>query len=155
MNFILNGETVDVVSDADAPLLFVLRNELGQRGTRFGCGMEQCGACMVLIDGEAVFSCTRPIATVAGRSVTTIEGLAREGAVHPLVTAFVEEQAGQCGYCLSGILITAAALLRRNPAPSEAEIRSALDRNLCRCGIHNRIVRAVQKASAAAADSSP
>jgi aerobic-type carbon monoxide dehydrogenase small subunit (CoxS/CutS family) len=155
LNFILNGETVDVVSDADAPLLFVLRNELGQRGTRFGCGMEQCGACMVLIDGEAVFSCTRPIATVAGRSVTTIEGLAREGAVHPLVTAFVEEQAGQCGYCLSGILITAAALLRRNPAPSEAEIRSALDRNLCRCGIHNRIVRAVQKASAAAADSSP
>lgn len=149
--FIVNGQPFESMLDGDTPLLSVLRNELGLRGSRFGCGLEQCGACMVLIDGKAEFSCARPISAVDGKSVTTVEGLSRDGALHPLQQAFLDEQAGQCGYCLSGILMSAAALLQANPSPSEAEIRSALDRNLCRCGIHNRIVRAVQKASAAMA----
>jgi aerobic-type carbon monoxide dehydrogenase small subunit (CoxS/CutS family) len=147
-DLIVNGRSVLVRSDGATPLLSVLRNELGLRGSRFGCGTEQCGACMVLIDGEAHFSCARPINTVAGRSVTTVEGLAEDGRLHPLQEAFLEEQAGQCGYCLSGILMSAAALLRKNFRPSEMEIRRGLDQNLCRCGVHNRIVRAVQKASA-------
>lgn len=149
--FIVNGQPVQSELDGDTPLLSVLRNELGLRGSRFGCGLEQCGACMVLIDGKAEFSCARPISAVHGKSVTTVEGLSRDGALHPLQQAILDEQAGQCGYCLSGILMSAVALLQANPSPSEAEIRSALDRNLCRCGIHNRIVRAVQKASAAMA----
>jgi nicotinate dehydrogenase subunit A len=148
LNLTLNGADVRVLSDPDSPLLFVLRNELGLTGTRFGCGMEQCGACMVLIDGEAAFSCARPVGTVEGRSVVTVEGLEQQEGVHPLIDAFLEEQAGQCGYCLSGVLMSALALLGRNPNPSEDEIKAALDRNLCRCGIHNRIVRAVQKAAA-------
>jgi nicotinate dehydrogenase subunit A len=129
-------------------LLDVLRNQLRLTGTRFGCGLEQCGCCFVLIDGQPVKSCARAIASVAGRSVTTIEGLGTAEKPHPLQQAFLEEQAGQCGYCLSGIVISAKALLDRNPSPSRAEIAHALDDNLCRCGAHNRILRAVEKAAA-------
>jgi nicotinate dehydrogenase subunit A len=149
MQLIVNGKSVHVKTDGAKPLLSVLRDELGLRGTRFGCGTEQCGACMVLIDGEPAFSCARELASLAGKAVTTVEGLTQNGAPHPLQQAFVEEQAGQCGYCLSGILISAAALLARNPRPSRGEIAAALDRHLCRCGAHNRIMRAVARAGVA------
>jgi aerobic-type carbon monoxide dehydrogenase small subunit (CoxS/CutS family) len=149
MQLIVNGKSVHVKTDGAKPLLSVLRDELGLRGTRFGCGTEQCGACMVLIDGEPTFSCARELASLAGKAVTTVEGLTQNGAPHPLQQAFVEEQAGQCGYCLSGILISAAALLARNPRPSRGEIAAALDRHLCRCGAHNRIMRAVARAGVA------
>jgi nicotinate dehydrogenase subunit A len=148
IEFILNGRPVHVDTDPTKPLLSVLREELGLRGSRFGCGLEQCGACMVLIDGEPAYSCARAIEMLAGRTVVTIEGLSRDGALHPLQQAFLDEQAGQCGYCLSGILISAAALLERNAKPSRAEVAAALDRHLCRCGVHNRIIRAVQRAGA-------
>ena len=145
----VNGRTITVaVAHEDIPLLDVLRNELRLMGTRFGCGLEQCGCCIVLIDGKPEKSCARPIWAVAGRSVTTIEGLGTPERPHPLQQAFLEEQAGQCGYCLSGILISAKALLDRNPSPSRAEIAQALDDNICRCGTHNRILRAVEKAAA-------
>ena len=147
-SFTVNGQPVAIVVDGTTPLLSVLRDQLGLRGSKFGCGAEQCGACMVLIDGKPEYSCAREIATVADRSVTTIEGLGNNGALHPLQQAFLDEQAGQCGYCLSGILISAAALLERNARPSRAEVAAALDRHLCRCGVHNRIIRAVQKAGA-------
>jgi aerobic-type carbon monoxide dehydrogenase small subunit (CoxS/CutS family) len=149
---VVNGRSVHVDVDATKPLLSVLRDDLGLRGSRFGCGVEQCGACMVLIDGEPAYSCARAVDTVAGRTITTIEGLARNVNLHPLQQAFIDEQAGQCGYCLSGILISAAALLARNARPSRAEIAAALDRHLCRCGVHNRIMRAVQKAGAIMAE---
>jgi nicotinate dehydrogenase subunit A len=145
----VNGKAVHVVSDGTTPLLSVLREELGLRGSRFGCGTEQCGACMVLIDGEPAFACARDVATVAGKTVTTIEGLSDNGTLHPLQQAFLDEQAGQCGYCLSGILVSAAALLRRTPMPTRAEIVTALDPHLCRCGMHNRVIRAVERAAAA------
>jgi nicotinate dehydrogenase subunit A len=147
--FTVNGRAVNVIAPHDdTPLLDVLRNQLRMTGTRFGCGLEQCGCCIVLIDGIPVKSCGRAIASVAGRSVTTVEGLGTPGKPHPLQQAFLEEQAGQCGYCLSGILISAKALLDRNPSPSRAEIARALDDNICRCGAHNRILRAVKKAAA-------
>jgi nicotinate dehydrogenase subunit A len=147
--FTVNGRAVEVVvPHDDTPLLDVLRNNLRLTGTRFGCGLEQCGCCIVLIDGTPVKSCGRAIGSVAGRKVTTIEGLGTPEQPHPLQQAFLEEQAGQCGYCLSGILISAKALLDRNPSPSRAEIARALDDNLCRCGTHNRILRAVEKAAA-------
>jgi nicotinate dehydrogenase subunit A len=147
--FTVNGRAVNVVvQHDDVPLLDVLRNQLRLTGTRFGCGLEQCGCCFVLIDDAPVKSCARSIASVAGRSVTTVEGLGTPAQPHPLQEAFLEEQAGQCGYCLSGILISAKALLDRNPSPSRAEIARALDDNLCRCGAHNRILRAVEKAAA-------
>jgi nicotinate dehydrogenase subunit A len=146
--FVVNGKTVRVDTDGTKPLLSVLRDELALRGSRFGCGTEQCGACMVLIDGEPARSCAREVATVAGKAITTVEGLSGTGALHPLQQAFLDEQAGQCGYCLSGILVSAAALLRRNPAPSRAEIIAALEAHLCRCGIHNRVIRAVERAGA-------
>lgn len=150
IEFTVNGRAVSVDCDATTPLLNVLRDNLGLRGSKFGCGTEQCGACMVLIDGKPEYSCAREVATVAGRSVTTIEGLGQNGALHPLQQAFLDEQAGQCGYCLSGILISAAALLKQNTKPSRADIIAALDPHLCRCGIHNRVIRAVQKAAASA-----
>jgi len=147
--FTLNGRAVNVTTPHDdTPLLDVLRNQLRLTGTRFGCGLEQCGCCIVLIDGKPVKSCGRAIASVAGRSVTTVEGLGTPEKPHPLQQAFLEEQAGQCGYCLSGILISAKALLDRDPSPSRAEIARALDDNICRCGAHNRILRAVEKAAA-------
>jgi nicotinate dehydrogenase subunit A len=147
----VNGRAVSVEVDATTPLLDVLRNHLDLKGSRYGCGLEQCGTCMVLIDGEAIYSCTREISSVAGRGVITIEGLGTADAPHPLQRAFLEEQAGQCGYCLSGIIISAKALLDRAPLPSRAEIVAALDKHLCRCGTHTRIIAAVQKAAGASA----
>jgi len=147
-SFTLNGVVTETVARPDTPLLYVLRDDLGFKGTRFGCGNGQCGACFVLLDGHAAPSCDTPVWSVAGKSVTTVEGLTKDGEPHPLQRAFLEEQAAQCGYCSSGILISAAALLQNKPAPTEAEIRTALDRNLCRCGSHNRVVRAVLRAAA-------
>jgi nicotinate dehydrogenase subunit A len=148
--FTVNGRPVSVtVATEETPLLAVLRNELGLMGTRFGCGLEQCGCCLVLIDGQPEKCCTKPVWSVAGKSVTTIEGLGTPERPHPLQQAFLDEQAGQCGYCLSGIIVAAKALIDRNPRPSRAEIAEALDGNLCRCGSHNRILRAVERAAAA------
>jgi nicotinate dehydrogenase subunit A len=147
--FTVNGNPVTVVvADEQMPLLDVLRNELHLMGTRFGCGLEQCGCCIVLIEGKPEKSCGRAIGSVAGCDVTTVEGIGTPEKPHPSQQAFLEKQAGQCGYCLSGILISAKALLDRNPSPTRAEIARALDDNLCRCGTHNRILRAVEKAAA-------
>jgi nicotinate dehydrogenase subunit A len=143
----VNGAERAVEADPDSPLLGVLRNSLGLTGTHFGCGVNQCGACNVMIDGQAVASCDTPLWAAAGKDIVTVEGLGTPERPHPLQRAFLAEQASQCGYCLSGILISAAALLARSPDPTEAEVRSALDRNLCRCGAHNRIVRAVLRAA--------
>ncbi|HUN43668.1 MAG TPA: (2Fe-2S)-binding protein [Acetobacteraceae bacterium] len=142
----VNQKRLRVGAAETTPLLDVLRNELDLKGSRYGCGLEQCGSCMVLVDGEPVFSCSREVGTIAGRRVTTIEGL---GGTHPLQLAFLEEQAGQCGYCLSGIIMSAKALLDRNPSPTRDDIVAALDKHLCRCGAHPRIIRAVAKAAAA------
>jgi aerobic-type carbon monoxide dehydrogenase small subunit (CoxS/CutS family) len=155
LDFVVNGRSISIACDGTVPLLTVLRDHLGLRGTKFGCGTEQCGACMVLIDGKPECSCSREAATVAGRSITTVEGLSDGGALHALQQAFLDEQAGQCGYCLSGILISASALLAKNSKPSRADIIAALDPHLCRCGIHNRVVRAVQKAGAIMASKEP
>jgi nicotinate dehydrogenase subunit A len=141
----VNGRAVSVGAAETTPLLDVLRNELDLKGSRYGCGLEQCGSCMVLLDGEPVFACSREVGTVAGRQVTTIEAL---GGSHPLQLAFLDEQAGQCGYCLSGIIMSAKALLDRNPSPTRAEIVTALDKHLCRCGAQPRMLRAVEKAAA-------
>jgi nicotinate dehydrogenase subunit A len=147
--FTVNGKAVSVSLDnEDTPLLDVLRNELGLMGTRFGCGLEQCGCCMVLIDGKPEKCCTKPVWSVTGKGITTIEGLGSAARPHPLQQAFLDEQAGQCGYCLAGILMSAKALLDKNPQPSRGEIAEALDENICRCGSHNRIMRAVEKAAA-------
>jgi len=148
-NFTVNGKAVSVSLDnEDTPLLNVLRNELGLVGTRFGCGLEQCGCCMVLIDGAPQKCCTLPVSGVIGKDVTTVEGLGTPEHPHPLQQTFLDEQAGQCGYCLPGILISAKALLEKNPSPTRSEIALALDGNICRCGSHNRIMRAVEKAAA-------
>ena len=144
----VNGRAVEVSADPDTPLLDVLRNHLGLVGTKFGCGLEQCGCCMVLIDGEPIKSCGKALSTVADTNITTIEGLGTPERPHPLQQAFLDEQAGQCGYCLPGILVTAKALLDKNPAPSRREISLALDETICRCGSHARILRAVERAAA-------
>jgi nicotinate dehydrogenase subunit A len=143
----VNGAERSVEADPAASLLGVLRGQLGLTGTNFGCGANQCGACHVLIDGAAVASCDTPLWAATGKDIVTVEGLGTPERPHPLQLAFLAEQAGQCGYCLPGILISAAALLRRTPDPSDADVRAALDRNLCRCGAHNRIVRAVLRAA--------
>ena len=143
----VNGKAVSLAADGDTPLLDVLRNHLGLVGTKFGCGLEQCGCCLVLVDGRPEKSCGKALSTVAGKSVLTIEGLGTPDRPHPLQQAFLDEQAGQCGYCLPGILITAKALLDVNPAPSRREIALALDDNICRCGSHARILRAVERAA--------
>jgi nicotinate dehydrogenase subunit A len=143
----VNGAARSVLAEPDTTLLSVLRGQLGLTGTHFGCGADQCGACNVLVDGQAVASCATPLWAVKGKQITTIEGLGTPERPHPLQRAFIAEQALQCGYCISGILMSAAALLRRTPNPTEAEVRKALDRNLCRCGAHNRIVRAVLRAA--------
>jgi nicotinate dehydrogenase subunit A len=145
----INGKTARVAADPDTPLLDVLRNHLGLVGTRFGCGLEQCGSCVVLIDGKPEKSCGKAVSTVAGKDILTIEGLGAPERPHPLQTAFLDEQAGQCGYCLSGILMSAKALLDRNASPTRAEIAAALDDNICRCGSHLRILRAVERAAVA------
>jgi nicotinate dehydrogenase subunit A len=147
VSLIVNGSAMNVTADGDTPLLDILRNHLGLVGTKFGCGQEQCGCCMVLIDGRPEKSCGRALSTVAGKTITTIEGLGTPDRPHPLQQVFLDEQAGQCGYCLPGILISAKALLDRNSAPSRAEIAEALDDNICRCGSHVRILRAVERAA--------
>jgi nicotinate dehydrogenase subunit A len=143
----VNGLERVVDADPATSLLSVLRGKLELMGTHFGCGTNQCGACHVLVGEHAVAACDTPLWAVAGKDITTVEGLGTPERPHPLQRAFIAEQAMQCGYCISGILISAAALLKRNPAPSEIEVRAALDRNLCRCGSHNRIVRAVLRAA--------
>ncbi|MGE5617167.1 MAG: (2Fe-2S)-binding protein [Bacillota bacterium] len=145
----VNGIERETAADAQTPLLFVLRNDLGLKAARFGCGNEQCGACDVMLDGRAVAACTLPVSAAEGHAITTVEGLGDEAHPHALQRALLEEQAAQCGYCLSGILIRAAALLRDNPNPDETAVRQALDRHLCRCGSHNRIVSAVLRAAQA------
>jgi nicotinate dehydrogenase subunit A len=150
---LVNGERREVRTEPDTALLYVLRNHLGLSGTRFGCGLGLCGACMVLVDGHTIFSCDTPLWSVLGKSVTTVEGLGTAGRPHPLTRALVAGQAAQCGFCMSGIIVAAAGLLDHNSDPSEEEVRAALDRNLCRCGAHNRIVRAVRVAAAELRDS--
>jgi len=144
----VNGRPVQISAAGTTPLLDVLRNQLGLMGTRYGCGLEQCGSCVVLLDGEPVHACSREVGTAAGGRVMTIEGLGAPASPHPLQQAFLDEQAGQCGYCLSGIIMSAKALLDRNPSPSRGEIARALDKHLCRCGAQPRILRAVEKAAA-------
>lgn len=147
VRLIVNGSAVSVTADGETPLLDILRNHLGLKGTKFGCGQEQCGCCMVLVDGRPAKSCGKPLSTMAGKEITTIEGLGTLQRPHPLQQAFLDEQAGQCGYCLPGILISAKALLDHNLSPSRAEIAEALDDNICRCGSHIRILRAVERAA--------
>jgi nicotinate dehydrogenase subunit A len=142
VKFVLNGKPVEVKANENTPLLYVLRNDLGLIGTRFGCGGGQCGACFVLVDGRAMASCDLPTSFVVNKSITTVEGL--NGKVQK---ALLAEQAAQCGYCMTGIIISATALLARNASPSEKEVKEALDKNLCRCGSHNRVVRAVMRAA--------
>ncbi|HET6196970.1 MAG TPA: (2Fe-2S)-binding protein [Acetobacteraceae bacterium] len=151
----VNGRPVRVTAPETALLLDVLRNGLDLKGARYGCGLEQCGSCTVLLDGEPIYACSREVGTVAGRSIATVEGLGSAEQPHPLQQAFLDEQAGQCGYCLSGILMRAKALLDHNPSPSRAEIVAALDKNLCRCGAHPRILRAVEKAAAMVREGKP
>ncbi len=149
----VNGQAREVRATAETPLLYALRNDLGLTGTRYGCGLSQCGACTVLIDGKAVQSCDIPVSAVVGKQITTIEALGpgrlndEQGALHPLQRAFISEQAAQCGYCASGILMAAKALLDVKPDPTDAEIREALERNLCRCGTHSRVLRAIKRAA--------
>jgi nicotinate dehydrogenase subunit A len=146
----VNGRKVQVQAAPGTPLLYVLRNELGLVGSRFGCGTGLCGACFVLVDGRPMASCDLPISFLENKAVTTVEGLGRNGAPHPVQEALLAGQAAQCGYCMSGIAVSAAALLAEKPSPSEAEIRAALEKHLCRCGSYNRVIRAVRKASEAA-----
>jgi len=143
----VNGTESELEADANTPLLYAQRNDLELKGTRFGCGSGQCGACFVLIDAHPAPACDTPLWAAAGKRITTVEGLSKGSEPHPLQHAFLAEQAAQCGYCTSGILISAAALLAKNPRPTEVEVRAALDRNLCRCGSHNRMVRAVLRAA--------
>jgi aerobic-type carbon monoxide dehydrogenase small subunit (CoxS/CutS family) len=147
LRFTLNGKPATVTVDTDRKLLWVLRTELGLTGTKYGCGEGHCGACTVLLDDRPVRSCVVPARAAQGRSVTTIEGLARNGDLHPLQKAFIENDALQCGFCTPGMILTAYGLLRRNPRPSEAEIVQAMENNLCRCGAHKRIVAAIQAAA--------
>ena len=144
----VNGKRHTVQSAPDTMLLYVLRNELGLQGPRFGCGLSQCGACTVHVDGEAVRSCIVPTASVAGKKITTLEGL---GEKHPVLEAFVAEQAAQCGYCINGMVMQSVVFLQRNPRPTEAQIKKALNANICRCGTHYRIVKAVARAARTAA----
>ncbi len=147
LSITVNGAAHPVIADAETPLLYVLRNDLKLKGARFGCGLGQCGACTVIVDGKAVPSCDVPVSAVVGKAVTTIEGIGGNGALHPLQQAFIDEQAAQCGYCVSGIIMAAKALLDADPRASDAAIRKALVRNLCRCGTHQRILKAIRRAA--------
>jgi nicotinate dehydrogenase subunit A len=147
MNLTVNGSTRAVDAKPDTPLLYVLRNALGLVGSRFGCGSGLCGACYVLIDGRPMASCDLPVSFAAGKEITTIEGLGADGELHAVQKALIAEQAAQCGYCMSGIAVSAAALLATNKRPSEEQVRAALDKHLCRCGSHNRVVKAVMRAA--------
>ena len=146
----VNGADREVAAEPETPLLYVLRNDLKLKGTRFGCGLGQCGACTVIVDGKAVHSCDVPVSAMAGKAITTIEGIGTADNLHPLQRAFIREQAAQCGYCLSGIIMTAKALLDAKPAATDVEIREALAGNLCRCGTHTRILRAIRSAASGA-----
>jgi nicotinate dehydrogenase subunit A len=143
----VNGAPQTVHAEPDTPLLYILRNDLKLKGAKFGCGLGQCGSCMVLMDGHNVMSCDTPLWAAAGKSITTIEGLGTLKSQHALQRAFITEQAAQCGYCMSGIIMSAAALLAKNPDPDEDEIKEALARNLCRCGTHTRMIKAVRRAA--------
>jgi len=143
----VNGRIRHVQVEPDTPLLWVLRNDLGLTAAKFGCGLEQCGACKVIVDGEAVYSCREPVGSFVGRRITTLEGISTAAQLHPLQRAFIEEQAAQCGYCIPGIIVAAKALLDHNPRPEDADIRAALADHLCRCGSHARIIGAVQRAA--------
>ena len=143
----VNGKSHSLDVERDTPLLYVLRDDLQLHGPKFGCGLGQCGACTVIMDGKAVRSCQVPVEKAAGRQVTTLEGLGSTAKPHPIQTAFIEEQAAQCGYCVNGMIMTAKALLDRTPNPGDREIRRALADNLCRCGTHQRILRAVKRAA--------
>ena len=145
----VNGRRCEVLADPETPLLYVLRNDLKLKGARYGCGIGACGACMVIIDGKAVQACDIPVSAVAGKAITTIEGIGTASNPHPLQRAFVAEQAAQCGYCVTGIIMSAKALLDAQPRPSDEEIRTALGPNLCRCGTHIRILRAIQSVAGA------
>lgn len=147
INLDVNGQSHQVDAAPDTPLLYVLRDDLGLNGAKFGCGLGQCGACTVIIDGRAVFSCITPVSVLVGRQIKTIEGLGTADDPGPLQRAFIEEQAAQCGYCIAGMIMRAEALIERNPAPSDAEIRRQMMPNLCRCGTHMRILRAVRRAA--------
>jgi nicotinate dehydrogenase subunit A len=148
----VNGKSVSIsADDPQMPLLYALRDDLGLHGPRFGCGLGQCGACTVHVDGSAVRSCLTPVGTVAAKKIVTLEGLGSPGKPHPLQQAFIDEQAVQCGYCINGMIMQAAVLLRTNNKPTEQQIKAALAENLCRCGTHLRIVRAIQRASETAA----
>jgi nicotinate dehydrogenase subunit A len=142
----VNGKQHQVQAAPDTPLLYVLRNELELNGPQYGCGLEQCGACMVLVGAKATQSCKLPVSEVGRAQVTTLEGLSEDGELHPVQTAFIEQQAAQCGYCTNGMIITIAALIWKNHHPTDEQIRAALDGNLCRCGSHLRILRAVRRA---------
>ncbi len=143
----VNGQQRDVAADPDVPLLYVLRNDLGLQGTKFGCGLGQCGACTVLVDGQALRSCVTPVEAVVGQEVVTIEGLGSPEHPHPLQAAFIEEQAAQCGYCTTGIIMAAKGFLDQTRRPTEAQVKQALAGNLCRCGTHLRVIRAVMRAA--------
>jgi nicotinate dehydrogenase subunit A len=146
-SFRLNGQAVQTVADAQTPLLFALIQDCNIHGTKYGCGRAQCGSCTVILDGEPIRSCVTPVSSVSGRSITTLEGLAQNGQPNRLQQAFIDEQAAQCGYCTSGMILQAQALLNRNPNPSADQVRAALEGNLCRCGAHHRIVKAVMRAA--------
>jgi nicotinate dehydrogenase subunit A len=148
IRLVVNGQAREVAADPETPLLYVLRNDLGLTGTKFGCGLGQCGSCTVLVGGQAVRSCMVPVQAVAGQAVTTIEGLGSPERPHPLQAAFIEEQAVQCGYCTPGIVMAAKAALDQTPRPTEAQLKHALDGVLCRCGTHDRVIRAVMRAAA-------
>ncbi len=145
----VNGKVCAVEAEPDTPLLYILRNDLDLKGARYGCGTGQCGACTVLMDGKDIQSCDTPLWAVAGKSITTVEGIGTRAQPHPLQQAFLDEQAAQCGYCITGILMASKALLDRNPEPSDRDIDQALERHLCRCGSHNRIRRAIHRAAQA------
>ncbi|MGH7617910.1 MAG: (2Fe-2S)-binding protein [Gemmatimonadaceae bacterium] len=147
IHLVVNGKAHDVDVAPDTPLLYVLRNQLGLTGPKFGCGLGQCGACMVHLDGNAIRSCTTPVSSAARGAITTIEGLGSPENPHPVQRAFIDAQAAQCAYCVNGMIMATAALLARNKQPSRAQIRSALNGNLCRCGTHMRIMRAVERAA--------
>ena len=151
VRLIVNGDAHDVTAAPETPLLYVLRNDLGLTGPKFGCGLGQCGACMVHIDGNAVRSCTTPLSAATRGPITTIEGLGTPDKPHPVQQAFIDEQAAQCGYCINGMIMATAALVARTKSPTSQQIRSTLNGNLCRCGTHMRILRAVERAVAAGA----
>jgi aerobic-type carbon monoxide dehydrogenase small subunit (CoxS/CutS family) len=155
ITLVVNGTSHQVDIDPSTPLLYVLRGELGLNGAKFGCGLGQCGACTVIVAGEPVYACLVPVIAVENRPVTTVEGLGTAEQPSPLQKAFIDEQAAQCGYCIAGMIMRAQALLLRNPAPSDLEIRTRMEPNLCRCGTHMRILRAIRRASDALRETAP